>query len=273
MSEQVERSRPELSAWQAVNLRLTAFPAEVASPQELAKWPGWEATFGSPPPNSASKERGQEIREEGAFEGNWLSLTRNPARLDWRLKATLAPDPTWRLKATLAPDPTMEELPSVGAFVDALPPFQEAMLRWLAVAPPLNRLAFGAVLALPVTEREAGYQTFSALLPFQLDPVTSRDFMYQINRPRASTTPGVEQLEINRLSKWLVARFTFVKVNFTGAQVRAHRAEDKGYQCRLELDINTPAERQEALPNAVYPGLFRELVGMACEIAKEGDVP
>jgi hypothetical protein len=39
------------------------------------------------------------------------------------------------------------------------------------------------------------------------------------------------------------------------------------------LDINTPAERQEALPREAYPTLFRELVSMACEIANKGDVP
>jgi hypothetical protein len=51
-----------------------------------------------------------------------------------------------------------------------------------------------------------------------------------------------------------------------------HRGK-KDYFCHLELDINTPAERQEALPKEVMAGLFPVLIGMACEIAKEGDVP
>src|ERR1700680_1536255 len=109
MSDRVDRDRPELSSWQAQSLRLTAFPAEVASPKELAEWPGWEATFGNLPPNSASKERGQEVREEGEFEGSWLSFVRQPSRLDW----VLQPKPE--------PPLFIETLPRVGSFLDRLP--------------------------------------------------------------------------------------------------------------------------------------------------------
>jgi len=260
MSEQVERARPGLSAWQAESLRLTAFPAEGASPQQLAEWPGWEATLGNPPENSATRERGQLIREDGAFEVNWLSFTRQPARLEWVFQPSF--------------DPSQETmvLPSLGSFVEVFPPFQEAMVRWLAVAPPLDRLAFGAVLSLPVTQREAAYDILGAMLPVHLDPATSRDFMYQINRPRASASHGVENLEINRLSKWGCVRFAIVKMTIAGG-AQSLSQSDPDYCCRLELDINTPAEYPGALPSEGHTGLFRELVGMACEIAQEGDVP
>jgi hypothetical protein len=261
MSDQIEQARPGLSAWQIESLRMTAFPATVPSPQQLADWPGWQAAVASPPPNRASKEHGQEIREDGPLAGNWLLFVRQPARLDWIFHPKFWPTPSGEL-------PT-----SLGSFVDVLPPFEEAMLRWLAVAPPLSRLAFAAILNLPVTDRVAGYHALSALLPFRLDPTTSRDFMYQINRPRPSSTPGVQGMEINRLSKWagvgqIVGQMVVSLPD--GPQSLTHSKRDL---CRLELDINTSAEHQGPLLQTTYGGLFQECVGMAREIATEGDIP
>jgi hypothetical protein len=256
MPNQVEYARPGLSSWLAESLRLTAFPAAVPPPQQLAEWPGWQTALGCPPPNRASREHGQEIREDGPFADSWLSFIRQPARLDW----------VFHPKAGSIPGE--EASLGIGGFVAALPPFEEAMLRWLAVAPPLRRLAFGAALTLPVPDRVAGYRALSDLLPFRLDPTASRDFLYQINRPRPSSVPGVEGMPINRLSKWAVATLTVVLVDGSQEMVRS-----KGNACRLELDINTPAEHEGALPQPAYGELFRELVEMAREIAARGDVP
>jgi hypothetical protein len=261
MSEQVELARPELSAWQAESLRLTAFPAGIATPQQLAAWKGWDATLGSPPANSASRERGQQILEDGEFGGGWLSLARQTVRVDWVLQAKAMPDQS------------TETFPSVGAFIEVLPPFRDAMARWLAGAPPLNRLAFGAVLNLPVDSRETGYRIISPLLPLRLDVANSRDFLYQINRPRLSSTAGVERLEINRLSRWMVSLLARANLRISDAQVQVFGKEAVTSACRVELDINSSGERLEALPGGAYDGLLRELVDMASEIASKGDVP
>jgi hypothetical protein len=147
------------------------------------------------------------------------------------------------------------------------------MLRWLAGAPALNRMAFGVLLNLPVGEREIGYRTLSTLLPIRIDAAKSRDFLYQINRPRLASTPGAVGLEINCLSRWMVSLLARAKLTFTEASVGFFDRENVTSACRVEMDINTAGERQEALPRETYAGLFRELVEIACEIAEKGDVP
>jgi len=133
------------------------------------------------------------------------------------------------------------------------------MLRWLAGCPPLQRLAFGAVLTRPVDDLLTGYRQISDYLPFvQLDPESSSDFSYQINRPRNSTV--ISGLRINRFSRWSVARVfasTF----------------DTQIGCRVELDINTAQEFQGELPQEKLPVIIQELVDLGKEIAENGDIP
>src|SRR5262245_62595232 len=115
MPDQVERARPPLSAWRAESLRLTAFPASLARPRQMEEWPGWQAAFSSPPPNRASREHGQEIREDGAFAGSWLSFIGQPARLDWVFHP--------KMESLPSPDSTLR----VGGFVEAIPLLEAPM--------------------------------------------------------------------------------------------------------------------------------------------------
>jgi len=43
--------------------------------------------------------------------------------------------------------------------------------------------------------------------------------------------------------------------------------------CRVELDMNTTAERTEPLPQEGILAVFEELVGLAIEVAEKGDTP
>jgi len=163
---------------------------------------------------------------------------------------------------------------TIGPVREALDIFSPLMRRWfeLESCPPVQRLAFGAILRQPVNDQQSGYRQISAYLPFvKLDAENSSDFSYQINRPRVSTS-GFAELKINRLSKWSVVAGQSIQfaVGLTSARYLPGRAY---FACHLEVDINTAAEFQGELPRDQLPQIFQELVDLGIEIAREGDIP
>jgi hypothetical protein len=207
---------------------------------------------------------GQEQQEDGPFApGGKLCQKRNPRGTEWFLEPV--------------PDPDKPEA-SLWLGMTVLPPFKELMRRWLVDCPPLQRLAFGAVLYLPVEDKMKGYSQLSAYLGLELDPENSGDFLYQINRRRRSGC-GVPNLEINRLSKW-----TWLQLGLRASDGEQPWLEIRPSVCLLELDINTALDFREPLsgksyvpfrgplPRESYVPLFDELVSFAEEIAVKGDV-
>jgi hypothetical protein len=124
---------------------------------------------------------------------------------------------------------------TIGSIQDGLDSFLELMSRWFKISPPLRRLAFGAILALPVDDRKSGYELIGNYLAnVKLDPIGSSDFLYQINRLRNSQL--ISDLEINRLSKWSVVKRGLARVDLLPeARVSLFPSSDT-FSCRLELD-------------------------------------
>ena len=101
----------------------------------------------------------------------------------------------------------------------------------------------------------------------------SSDFNYSINRPRPSKS-GMENLTINRLSRWSVARVTGIQLQ--GELLRTLRVTETAGDwsaCRVELDVNTQGEREDSLPSEHVPQLFNELIVITEEITEKGDTP
>jgi hypothetical protein len=90
-------------------------------------------------------------------------------------------------------------------------------------------------------------------------------FLYQINRPRNSTT--IRELAVNRLSKWSVGKFQTFVASETGIAV-----SEPSFTLRLETDINSSPEHTQPLPWAEVPALLREFIGLTVEITERGDV-
>ncbi|MGO8898441.1 MAG: hypothetical protein ACLQU5_08830 [Isosphaeraceae bacterium] len=157
-------------------------------------------------------------------------------------------------------------------FPEATETFRNALRTWLEDQPNVARLALGAIVKLPVDDREAGYGRISDYLPFDVDPVRSSDFMYQINRARQSTV--LPEVTVNRLSKWSVGRLVRAAVILDQVPVTVSIHEvSQSSSCRLELDINTSPNSPFPLPSARLPALFDEFVDWAREIITEGDIP
>ena len=259
MVEQSIASRSRLTEWQAGTLRLTAFPS---SGIDLTGASWWNDLLGEAPETKVSRPKQGGEQQEGPLKGGKLILRIQPLRIDWLFSGSDVPD----AKA--------ETLPTLRSFPDALDTFLQLMLRWfeLGSCPPVQRLAFGAVLFQPVDDRQTGYRKIATLLPsVKLDPEGSTDFSYQINRRRNSTS-GIADLGINRLSKWSVITWQSAKLALGPASL-GYFPDREHFTCQLDLDINTAPDFRGDLPREQMSKVFQELVALGKEIAGEGDIP
>lgn len=252
---------PPLESWQAVNFRVTAFPAERVKTDTLS-W--WSDLVGHQPETVTSRPKTGQRAEAGELQGRQLLLQVEPERIDWILAPAVTPG-----------EEVVDVLPVAGMFPEVSGVFLETMLRWMPHCPKLTRLALGAVLAQPAEDRKTGYIQIAHYVPgvaAAIDPERSSDFLFQINRPRASTS-GVANLAINRLTKWSVLLFQRFHMTLDKSQVTTTGYTAKQSACRLELDINTAPGYSGILPQESLPAILAELFDLAKEIAANGDVP
>ncbi len=256
MSRSDATRAPETS-WSGETLRLSLFYSPVT---ELRVNGWWEHVVGQAPDSSTNKPKSGEVVEIGNVDDAQLVLQSQPraGRVDWIMQA--------------AAGELSEQSPSLFPVMSAS--FINRMTRFLKVPgiPPLNRMAFGAVVLLPVTDPEQGYRTLSDYLPFDIDRTNSSDFLYQINRLRSSK--NLSDLKINRLMKWSVGlsqRSSFAIDAQKLMAVATH--ETVAVNCRIELDINTVFAADRSLPNDRLESLMMELQELAREIVQEGDIP
>lgn len=237
-------------AWLVRTHRLTLFLHPDAKLDEI---PSWEQLTGSEPDTQLSKAG--RFHEQGPFQGGQLVAQKQPLRFD--LLQTGAP-------ADAGPDADVY----IGDLKSARPSFVALANQVLESHVGIQRLAFGCQLACPVAERSEAYELLSDhIAHLELDLKDAQDFLYQINRPRVSEV--VQNLKINRLTKWAVVQEEFLTVNTgTGQTVR----ERLGLSAQIETDISTDGARQEAFPDEQVTPLFSELTQLSDEIGERGDV-
>lgn len=245
-----------LGDWYARELRLTVFPIDAVDPGGMKFW---EALTGSAPNEVRNRPPQRMVSEEGPLLNGWLRVEANSNRIDWRL---LPP-----------PGLVSGELPVVGPYDVPERDFRELMRRWLADCPSLRRLGYGSELLLPADSRQDACRKLDDLLPaVDVEPENTRDFLYRINRRRASSC-GMEEMQVNRLSTWSVMQMIETSVNISdGGAPRVARPPNQRDFCRLELDINTIPESDRQLEKSIVPAIFDELVDTGNEITAKGDV-
>ena len=250
-----------LSDWHAEELRLSVFLIDAIDP---AKEAFWESLLGTAPDEVTNRPHQRWVREEGPFLDGRLHVEVGINRVDWRL----------------LPDPGIDHyggLPPVAGSYEVLEQgFRDLMLRWLADCSPLHRLGYGSELLLPAGSLPDACRKLDALLRrVDVEPENTHDFLYRINRRRASNC-GIDGLEINRISTWSAAQIIETRVDVSAGGERAPKVTRQPKPrsiCRLELDINTIPEFDRALDKDVVPEIFNELVDAGSEIATKGDVP
>jgi hypothetical protein len=260
-SNQASQSKVDLLAlgeWRVGLLRLTAF-SDPRTGGDCSSW--WLEVIGEGADTEVAEPKIGKRKWASSLEGGELALAVQPGRIDW-------------LFGVAEQDGETNGIATVGALPGTLDVFCDITSRWFRAEgyPSVWRLAFGAVLLHPVDDREAGYRQLAPYLAcVELDPVSSSDFLYRINRPRDARCAIVD-LRINRLSKWSVLRggtTTFVLAPPTPVFVpgQAH------FACRLELDINTVPSDRHGFNGGQSSRIFSELVDLAREIASMGDIP
>ena len=242
---------PQLEAgWNADLLRLTAFPTSRYRTPPVESW--WEKVVGEPPDQIIAEPKKGEVQPKGTFSNIGLTMTSQVMRVELRQEVNLPGQST------------------IGPYDDVRPAFCQLVQKWLGLenCPPLQRLAFGATLTKPVgVRKEDSYKTLGQYLPGVEIPQHSSDFLYQINRRRPSN--AVNDLALNRLSKWSVQLLRQVSFGSAGAVVMS----PEEFSCRVELDINSDPEHTSELPADRLPALFDELVILADELSILGDIP
>lgn len=244
--------------WKVETMRLTAFTltADQADPD---MW--WDSVVGSPPESKLVKMKGASQMFEGIIDSRKLVLNVEVNRVDW----VIAPN--------IGPDEDLKDVPNVGAFEDVSKSFEEMSLRWLAMERPIQRLAWGATLLLPVADRKAGYHTLGKYLPsVKLDPDTSADFLYQINRWKKSSV--IPDLIVNVLQKWSVMKIQRIvaQIPSTGGGIMGAVTGEGFDACRIELDINSAPDYQGSFNADQAKALYFEFAGYGAAVAAKGEL-
>jgi hypothetical protein len=255
MTEHLGTQLLSLDEWDVELLRFTVFlaPAAQLAPKDL-----WQKVVGEPPEEIREQLKTGTINLSGMFADDILTLTVRPNRVDWQYQGN----------PELVSQPG---LPVIQNFEGALSRFVELMNRWLSSDsfPTVTRIALGSVLRHEVEDRLEGYRFMQSYVKsVKLEPETSRDFVYQINRPRGSKV--ISELVINRLSKWLVGVVRRAEMTI---QHPAPKTFDESYNGRIELDINTDAEFTGEFDSLAAINLLQEIGELTREMVREGDIP
>ncbi len=252
-----------MPAWKVETLRLTVFTNTVLDVEPI-KW--WEGVTGDRSESKTIQPRLNSLHEMGRIKDGLcnLSLEVQPSRIDWVFAAYVS-------------QPVLQDFPTFAELPRALDLFHEVLDKWIAECPPAQRLAFGMVLIEGTNDKKSSYEELRRFLPaVKLDADNSSDFLYQINRKRASKT-GIRNLNINRLSKWSAVKLSGMMLQLGTAEgqpaAKILQAGKELNGCRVELDINTAPDFEGVLPKESLQPVVKELIELAAEIAATGDTP
>lgn len=247
-----------LDSWNFNLLRMTAFPTPTHTYEaKVQDW--WHHIVGESPETITQNPKVGLSHADGPVRHGILYIDNQPNRIDIVMKEADAP-------------PTATQ--STSSFTEAVQYFDGLVEKWLDLfsGPVLFRLAFGAKLSFPVPNREDGYKMLDNFLhAVEIDPVNSSEFLYRINRPRASKmNPSIL---INRLNTWAVERNMVVVFPLVPDQPVAQQQQLSSVMCSLELDINNKPEFPLNEANIPPLQIFREFIELGKEIAVQGDIP
>ena len=242
--------------WYVEVLRWTTFLPDIAEPKNLTSW--WPRVSGLGKSDEAHRQPVGHS-ESGTIGQDVLRLHWAPGRIDWILTRKEDESETARQLT-----PLEEARKRFRTFID----------RWTKqkFVPAAKRLALGCIIAHPVPTREDGYRF---LAPFvskfvKLSPNDSRDFFYQINRPRSSKTK--RGVEINRLSKWMTSQTQAMHINITPAQVVSQKGDQVATAARAEFDVNTEGKLIGEFTPSQQMALFDEFDKLIVELSTKGDI-
>jgi len=243
-------SRP----WQALVTRLSVFPTSPwQAPSDL-----WQEVVGTPPEASQDQPRQRVRAQTGPWRDGALQLLVSPVNVVW----------------VAVPLPNREGLPNLANWnvENAVADFVDVTRPWLtSVNFGVMRLGFGLQALLPAEDKISAYKRLQGLVPsVKIEPETTTDLLYQINRPVLSRTL-VGSIRLNRLMKWSAIFFGITQVQTTPTSVRATPLGGSHY-ASLDIDVNTPADLSDPLEGGSLGAIFDELVELAWRNLEAGEI-
>lgn len=252
MTQAEANPNPENGAWTAQQLRLTLFSPQ-SGEVDSSRW--WTDAVGLPPETRTEQPRAHSREDVGILPDRaaMLALQVQPSRIDWILRTAESPAPTI-------------DADTIGEFEGALREFLLLTGPWLTDAPATTRVALGAVLLQPSEDVRRAYDVLQQYLNISIDPNTS-DFQYMINHPTTSEIL-IDTPRINRLTTWSSIIAKHASFTIPGSPVATTTI--RYYAARLELDVNTDADRPTPITRDLLPDVVSELQLHAVDISRRG---
>jgi hypothetical protein len=247
LASQLRYNEP-VTEWLLASARISVFTApDYEIPLGL-----WRETLGEEPETSAFQRATGTKVETGVLDPGKITLQTQPTRIDWLYEA----------------DEIMSGLANLGPFPQAIAPLIQLGERWSKSKsfPDTPRVALGVILVAPTDNRSTGYKTLGEFIDGAPTDPNATDFSYQVNIPRDCQV-GIDNLQINRLSRWSVTLMRLITVN----TIKHHQTSGPdSYFLRLELDINTSALFEGLLPREKVSMILSDLLEGAKEIRDKG---
>ena len=240
--------------WLAELVRVTAFSV----PGTPLASKGWKEVFGAEP-DQVIRQPLLPHHESGPVDGARWIISRQPDRID----VAVVPE---------SPTSLPTDLPNVGDFQVLIDPLLARFEQVFEPNAAIQRLAVGVISFTSVETMRDGIRVLQSVVP-QLHriPENATDILFQINVPVAAKDMD-QDLSINRLLKWQIANIQVLGFGFAPAAGVAVQVPStvKRTVVRMELDINTVAERQTPLPKDKLGVLIRQLAMIAKDLSKNG---
>jgi hypothetical protein len=247
--------------WKVERLRATAFLTGEGSD------PGarWKDLLGVDPEQVTARPQIGLKQATGIHENVRVTLTSQPGREDMAYEPAGSPESTTEASKLFH---------FIGDWDQLKDQFRDRAITAASHLGPVNRLAFGGVLLIPVKDGEAARELLSRLIKcIQIAPSISMvDFFWQVNRPRKSKV--VAGLTVNRLLRWSAPELTLHTVMIDAQKIQnvAATVTPTATAVRLEFDINTVTARTEPFAKETIGEMYSELVDLGDEATKSGDI-
>jgi hypothetical protein len=221
----------------------------------------WESVMGAPPEQRQDQPRVPFFREFGSIDEGFASLELriSPGRVDWLLSpiVPMVEGQSEYFKYFKGYDEFLARFEQL-LFAKAFEAYKDAI-----------RVAVGVIAVHPTASQQASYGELAELLPaVEVPRVGVTEFLFQVNRPRASTT--MANASLNRLSRWSCAAVAGFQVAPVAGVLQATTATPF-YETRVELDLSTPADNRQPIGSDVNSKVTVELFKLASEILVDGD--
>ena len=235
------------NAWRVEAIRFSFFYAE---PQDGRSKGWWKSITDVDAEVIQNRQQIAEYSESGSYGDGHLELKVVFNRIDWILSYPFA---------------GMPEADQVVQYAKVAGDLCAKLERWVGDAPGgIIRVAFGAVLLLPVVSPVEGNKILADYLPsFKFDVNNVTDFFIQLNRPVSSHV--VDGLLINDLIKLGAIAGQFMQIGNSGMP-----SMTLNHMVRAEFDINTAADRAEPIPQSSVSLLFGAMLERSLQILREG---